>query len=119
MVSRLVANVKKRSVKLTWCLLVLWTVSSLVISRAFPTESQALAGGVFNTISQLGNSVGLAVTAAIAASVSEHEGGDEGASQLLHGYRAAYWTIFSGMLVVCLASFLGLRNVGKVGVKLD
>ncbi|KAF2159896.1 hypothetical protein M409DRAFT_29706 [Zasmidium cellare ATCC 36951] len=43
---------------------VLWTMSSLVICRAFPAESQALAGGVFNTISQLGNSVGLAITAA-------------------------------------------------------
>ncbi|PYI01213.1 MFS general substrate transporter [Aspergillus sclerotiicarbonarius CBS 121057] len=55
---------------------VLWTVSSLVISRSFPGDSQALAGGVFNTISQLGNCVGLAITAAIAASVTAHHGSD-------------------------------------------
>lgn len=109
---------------------VLWTVSSLVICRAFPSDSQALAGGVFNTISQLGNSVGLAVTAAIAASVSAHDhnastniatttAAFETTSRLLQGYRAAYWTIFGGMMVVCVASFLGLRKLGKVGIKQD
>ncbi|KAL4940326.1 hypothetical protein BDV06DRAFT_213581 [Aspergillus oleicola] len=105
---------------------VLWTVSSLVICRAFPSNAQALAGSVFNTISQLGNSVGLAVAAVIAASVSAHDEGDNsdaGSSQtpaqLLQGYRAAYWSIFAGMAVVCLVSGFGLRNVGKVGVKQD
>lgn len=86
----------------------------------FPAKSQALAGGVFSTISQLENSVGLAVTAAIADSVTKHDPvGDEGVSQLLQGYRAAYWTIFSGILVLVFASFVGLRNLGKVGMKLD
>ncbi|KAL4769963.1 major facilitator superfamily domain-containing protein [Aspergillus nidulans var. acristatus] len=86
---------------------VLWTVSSLVICRAFPSNAQALAGSVFNTISQLGNSVGLAVARS------------QNPQQLLEGYRAAYWTIFAGMVVVCLVSGFGLRNVGKVGVKQD
>jgi len=99
---------------------VLWTVSSLVISRSFPGKSQALAGGVFNTISQLGNSVGLAITAAIAASVTAHK--DSSASEetlLLQGYRAAYWTIFAAMVLVCFASSIGLRQLGKVGIKQD
>ncbi|KAJ5201754.1 Major facilitator superfamily domain general substrate transporter [Penicillium cinerascens] len=106
---------------------VLWTVSSLIISRAFPDDSMALAGSVFNTISQLGNSVGLAVTAVIAASVTAHDDGSaidtstssQTAGQLLEGYRAAYWTIFAGMVVVFLVSSLGLRLVGKVGNKQD
>ncbi|KAJ5993885.1 hypothetical protein N7451_009609 [Penicillium sp. IBT 35674x] len=99
---------------------VLWTVSSLVISRSFPGKSQALAGGVFNTISQLGNSVGLAITAAIAASVTAHT--DSSASEevlLLQGYRAAYWTIFAAMVLVCFSSSIGLRQLGKVGIKQD
>lgn len=87
----------------------------------------ALAGSVFNTISQLGNSVGLAVTAVIAASVTAYNDGSANdastASQtgghLLEGYRAAYWTIFAGMVVVFLVSSLGLRNVGIVGNKQD
>ncbi|KAJ5395317.1 Major facilitator superfamily domain general substrate transporter [Penicillium crustosum] len=100
---------------------VLWTVSSLIISRAFPDDSMALAGSVFNTISQLGNSVGLAVTAVIAASVTAHDDGasSQTGSQLLEGYRAAYWTIFAGMILVFLVSSLGLRHVGKVGNKQD
>ncbi|KAJ5160054.1 Major facilitator superfamily domain general substrate transporter [Penicillium canariense] len=106
---------------------VLWTVSSLIISRAFPDDSMALAGSVFNTISQLGNSVGLAVTAVIAASVTAHDDGSandtrtssQTGGQLLEGYRAAYWTIFAGMVVVFLVSSLGLRHVGKVGNKQD
>ncbi|TID26565.1 Major facilitator superfamily domain [Venturia nashicola] len=103
---------------------VLWTVSSLVICRAFPPESQALAGGVFNTISQLGNTVGLTITAAIAASVTRHHKNDTDTSsqttdQLLQGYRAGYWTIFAAMMIVWPASFFGLRKVGKVGLKQD
>lgn len=103
----------------------LWTVSSLVISSAFPADSQALAGGVFNTISQQGNSVGLAATGAVAASVSahldDHDGGTrlEAVNQILRGYRAAHWTIFAAMMVVVVASFAGLRRLGKVGVKQD
>lgn len=103
----------------------LWTVSNLVICHVFPNDSQALAGGVFNTISQLGNSVGLAVTAAIAASVSAHDHQNDAntaaqmTSRLLEGYRATYWTIFGGMMVVCVASFAGLRSLGKVGIKQD
>ncbi|KGO78240.1 Major facilitator superfamily domain, general substrate transporter [Penicillium italicum] len=106
---------------------VLWTVSSLIISRAFPDDSMALAGSVFNTISQLGNSVGLAVTAVIAASVTAHDDGpandtstsSQTGGHLLEGYRAAYWTIFAGMVVVFLVSSLGLRHAGKVGNKQD
>lgn len=87
----------------------------------------ALAGSVFNTISQLGNSVGLAVTAVIAASVTAHKDGlandpstaSQTGGHLLEGYRAAYWTIFAGMVVVFLVSSLGLRHVGIVGNKQD
>lgn len=53
------------------------------------------------------------------SSVGDANTSSQTAEQLLQGYRAAYWTIFGGMVVVCLASFLGLRNVGKVGVKQD
>lgn len=101
---------------------VLFTVSSLIISRVFPPSSQAVAGGVFNTVSQLGNSIGLAVTAAIAASVTAHaemDGGGMSGNELERGYTSAFWTIFAGLIVACLASLWGLRRVGKVGEKLE
>lgn len=101
---------------------VLFTVSNLIITDVFPSHTQALAGGVFNTISQLGNSVGLAVTAAIAASVTAHRNPSRNEDMsspdmLMAGYRAVFWTMFASMVLVCVASVMGLRKVGKVGLK--
>ncbi|PQE28275.1 integral membrane protein [Rutstroemia sp. NJR-2017a BBW] len=94
---------------------VLFTVSNLIISNAYPGEAQSLAGGVFNAVSQIGNSVGLAVTAAIAASVTAHDADGD----LEKGYRAAFWTMFGTMGFVCVVTFFGLRKGGKVGGKSD
>jgi MFS family permease len=104
--------------------LVLFTVSNLVISDAFPPEVQSLAGGVFNEVSQFGNSVGLAITAAIAASITDHRSAAEEEEEraevaLMEGYRAAFWTIFAGTVVVVAVSALGLRHGGFVGKKND
>jgi len=49
---------------------VLYTISNLIIADAFPLSKQSLAGGVFNTVAQIGNSVGLAITAVIASTVA-------------------------------------------------
>lgn len=98
---------------------VLFTVSNLVISNAFPPEVQSLAGGVFNEVSQFGNSVGLAVAAAIAASVTEHSGIDDSAASLMKGYRAAFWTIFASCGTVTIVLWFGLKRTGIVGKKED
>ena len=99
---------------------VLFTVSNLVISEAFPPEMQSLAGGVFNEVSQFGNSVGLAVTAAIAASITDRSSTSESNEEaLMKGYRAAFWTIFTGTAVVIMVSAFGLRKAGFVGKKND
>src|SRR5579859_4321454 len=60
-------------------IIVLYTISNLAITSLFPVRTQALAGGVFNTIAQIGNSVGLAITSIVAASVTAAktaQGGD-------------------------------------------
>ncbi|KAE8150551.1 major facilitator superfamily domain-containing protein [Aspergillus avenaceus] len=93
---------------------VLFTVSNLIISHAYPGQNQALAGAVFNSVSQVGNSVGLAVSAAIAASVQDHSHDD-----ILKGYQAAYWLMFAAMIVVCVVSYFGLRGGGYIGKKSD
>lgn len=95
---------------------VLFTVSNLIISNAYPGEEQSLAGGVFNQVSQIGNSVGLALTAAIAASITEHDHAT-GVEALLKGYRAVFWTIFASMAVVIVVTFFGLKKGGLVGSK--
>lgn len=66
---------------------VLYTISNPIIADAFPPSKQSLAGGVFNIMSQIGNSVGLTVGAVIATSVTasqvtvgeEAESGNEAA----------------------------------------
>jgi hypothetical protein len=85
----------------------------LIISKAYPGKSQSLAGGVFNAVSQIGNSVGLAVTAAISSSVTIHKA--HSADPLNEGYRAAFWTMFASMILVVLVTGFGLRKGGKVG----
>ncbi|KAK0654778.1 major facilitator superfamily domain-containing protein [Cercophora newfieldiana] len=96
---------------------VLFTVSNLVISDAFPLEVQSLAGGVFNEVAQFGNSAGLAIMAAISASVTEHSSKADHTAALMEGYRAAFWTIFACCAVVLGVSLVGLRKAGTVGKK--
>lgn len=102
---------------------VLFTVSNLIIASAFSREKQSLAGGVVNSISQMGYSIGLGVCAAIAASVTEGSYAPSqelpSPEQLMYGYRAAFWTIFASTVLVCFITFWGLRKTGKVGRKQD
>jgi MFS family permease len=94
---------------------VLFSVCNLVISDAFPTELQSLAGSVFNAVAQFGNAVGLAMTATIAASVTEHSTSRDSKVALMDGFRAAFWTIFVSTALVLLVSSVGLRHAGVVG----
>ncbi|KAK5998883.1 MFS-type transporter 1 [Cladobotryum mycophilum] len=98
---------------------VLFTVSGIVISNAYPPELQSLAGSVFNEMSQFGNSVGLAITAAVAASVTEHSTEKTSSEALMQGYRAAFWTVFAGCVTVVVVAWFGLRKGGIVGKKDD
>ena len=100
---------------------VLFTASNLVITNAFPDKTQALAGGVFNTVAQIGKSVGLAMSAVIAnsISVSQEKSGRPHTLVLLDGYRGAWWFCLGSTATVVLVSVAGLRNIGKLGVKRD
>lgn len=96
---------------------VLYTISQLVITAEFDESTQALAGGVFNTVAQIGKSVGIALSAVVASSVTKRISTATEEDRLLQGYRAAWW-FTSAMTAACiLVTIVGLRNVGKVGVK--
>ncbi|KAL5346860.1 hypothetical protein ACLOAV_008003 [Pseudogymnoascus australis] len=103
------------------CADVLFTVANLVITSVFPPKTHGLAGGVFNTVSNIGNSVGLAITAVVASSVTLSEKGkDESvAEMLMDGYRATFWLCFGANVVVLAIIGFGLRKIGKVGIKVD
>lgn len=85
------------------------------MSNAFPPSKQSLAGGVFNTVAQIGNSVGLAVAAVIASTVtaSSKSGLVPSTDAVLSGYRAAWWAELSAFLVVILLSGVQLFGIGR------
>ncbi|KLJ09756.1 hypothetical protein EMPG_14817 [Blastomyces silverae] len=96
----------------------LFTISNLVITSIFPPKTHGLAGGVFNTISQIGMSVGLAdERRQLASGGKVGLGHDEYA--LLKGYRATYWTLFGGSVIIVVLTWWGLRRIGKVGLKTE
>ncbi|EME81200.1 uncharacterized protein MYCFIDRAFT_4807, partial [Pseudocercospora fijiensis CIRAD86] len=97
----------------------LFTISNLLITSVSPAKTQALAGGVFNSISQFGKSVGLALTAVIAASVTAQSNIEDKRSPdaLMKGYHATFWYNFALVVLTLGVSIWGLRNIGMVGHK--
>jgi hypothetical protein len=78
--------------------------------------TQAFAGGVFNTVSQIGKSVGLALSGLMAQAVTSKSGASDKES-LLDGHRAAFWFYFALCLTTQVVSVWGLHGIGKVGTK--
>jgi MFS family permease len=100
---------------------VLFTVGLIIVSDVFPPRTQALAGAVFNTLSMLGVSIGLTTVSVISTTVTRESGfSDQAAPEaLLKGYRATFWACFAWMVTACFVGGVGLRKLGKVGVKKD
>ncbi|WEW54723.1 hypothetical protein PRK78_000147 [Emydomyces testavorans] len=96
---------------------VVFTVAHLLITDIFPPSTHALAGAVFNTIAQLGTSVGLCAIAVVSSAV-QHSSGYPGESHqaLMAGYRAAFWACFAMMVATVMIGFVGLRNIRKLGM---
>lgn len=109
----------------------MYTISNLAITSLFPVRTQALAGGVFNTLAQIGNSVGLAITSIVAASVTAAKTAAEGGAAangataqggilaLWEGYKASFWTCFAACVVSGMICAGGMRGLGKVGLKVE
>lgn len=99
----------------------IFTVGLLVVTDVFPPRTQALAGAVFNTVAQLGASIGLSVMAVIASSVSNNSKSRNISPQdkLMLGYRASFWTAFAWMAAASVIAVCGLRGIGRIGLKRD
>ncbi|CAI7567898.1 unnamed protein product [Penicillium palitans] len=95
----------------------MYTIAILVMTAAFPARTQALAGGVFNMLSQIGKSVGIATSALIARQVTAQTGDSDAMESLLAEYKAGWWYNCALGLISVLVSFWGLRSVQKVEVK--
>lgn len=112
---------------------VLFTVGMLIVSDVFPDKSQAIAGAVFNTVGMFGLSLGVGVCQLVALEVTgsrmqgPHDSdGSESRNQespggdiSLQGYRASFWTMHGFMILCAIVALLGLRKVGRVGLKRD
>ena len=85
----------------------------------FPAKTQGVAGGVFNTISQIGKSVGLALVSLIANRVTATSkiSDKQSPAALLDGYRASFWFLFGLSCLSLAISVWGLRRIGKMGGK--
>ncbi|KAJ5513772.1 hypothetical protein N7463_003324 [Penicillium fimorum] len=100
---------------------VIFTVANLIITDAFTPKTQGLAGAVFNTVAQFGTSIGFTIFAIISASVTQDSSySDKGSPEaLMIGYRTVFWACFGLMLAACGVGVLGLRKIGKIGLKRD
>ena len=101
------------------CNLVIFTIANVIITDAFSEDTQALAGAVFNTVAQVGNSVGLMVMAVISSSITlRSQYPDKTSPQaLLVGYRVVFWVCFGLLAFGSVIGTVGLRKVGKLGAK--
>ena len=107
---------------------VLFTVGLIIVADSFPEKEQGLAGAVFNTVAQFGMSLGVGVCQVVALGVMDGSGGvghggsegeafEEDPVQVLKGYRASFWTMVAYMLACMAIALIGLRKVGRVGLK--
>ncbi|KAG9017798.1 hypothetical protein FRB93_004609 [Tulasnella sp. JGI-2019a] len=102
------------------------TGSIFVAKVALPHE-QSLAGGIYNTVMQIGAALGLAVTTVIADRITTNESRKLGfdydpkspgyvpPEALLHGYRAAQWACLGFCMFSLALILVFLRDIGKVG----
>lgn len=100
---------------------VLFTVGLIVVSEVFPERTQGLAGAVFNTVAYFGWSLGLNSMQVISLLVTKgtsYRDKNEPAA-LLQGYRASFWAMFAITVACAGLCVIGLRHVGKVGLKRD
>lgn len=69
----------------------------------------------------IGNLVGLAVNAVVASAVTMKEipGGKSGKEEEMDGYRATFWWCFGVDVLILAVVGMGLRRIGKVGIKTD
>ncbi|KAH8555221.1 major facilitator superfamily domain-containing protein [Umbelopsis sp. PMI_123] len=95
----------------------IYTIANLVMTAAFPNKTQALAGGVFNMLAQIGKSVGIATTAVIARQITTQSDGLGSKEALLLGYQAGWWYNCALSFVAVAVSFCGLRSLGKLEIK--
>ncbi|KAK2469694.1 hypothetical protein H9L39_18509, partial [Fusarium oxysporum f. sp. albedinis] len=97
---------------------VLFTIGLIIITEVFTEEQHAVAGAVFNTAAQLGNTMGLALMQVISTWVTKQQDTAKSFTKaLMEGYRATFWAMLAFLLVCSIVGAIGLRRAGKVGLR--
>ncbi|KNG88528.1 hypothetical protein ANOM_002703 [Aspergillus nomiae NRRL 13137] len=97
----------------------IYTIANLVMTDSFPVKMQALAGGVFNMLAQVGKGVGIATSALIARQITSQTHHAESANVFLKKYKAG-WSYNCALGFASVAvSFGGLRSVKRLEIKRD
>lgn len=87
---------------------------SLFVMKSIPHEDQAMGAAIFQTIGQVGRSIGLAIATAIQLAVTDSPDRSDNIDRdaLLRGYRAADWFSFAiGVVAVMIAAY-SFRGAG-------
>ncbi|KAJ6544599.1 MFS general substrate transporter [Mycena vulgaris] len=89
----------------------IFAAGTLFVAKVSLPHEQSLAGGLFQTLTQLGTAFGLAISTIAFDAVADGAGDDAP----LKAYKAAQWTAF-GMAVLCtVLAAIFLRGVCPVG----
>ncbi|KAF8609409.1 MFS general substrate transporter, partial [Ceratobasidium sp. AG-I] len=89
-----------------------YSVLNLHICNGVDIHNQALAGALFNVVTRVGTSVGLAVTSAVSTGIQRLVAKRENVSDmtgphiLMPGYRAAAWVCFGMAIISVVISLL-------------
>jgi len=107
----------------------IFSSGGLFVAKVAKPEEQSVAGGLFNTMTAIGASVGLTASSVILDRTIERELGSLGLPQipsssissantpksaLLAGYRAAQWLNFAFVMVGLLLALIFLKRIGIV-----
>jgi len=85
----------------------------MYVMSSLPRHQQSIAGGIFNTVTKLCNTIGLGITTAIYTSISTKPSSHDNP---IKPYLACFWfSCASAALSVCLIPFL---KIGTQGGKL-
>ncbi|KAF5963547.1 Methylenomycin A resistance [Fusarium coicis] len=97
---------------------VLFTIGLIIITEAFHEEQHAVAGAVFNTAAQFGNTMGLALMQVISTWVTKQQETTKPLTEaLMEGYRATFWAMLAFLLICSIVGVIGLRRAGRVGLR--
>ncbi|KAK6858913.1 drug resistance protein [Apiospora arundinis] len=97
----------------------LYHCTALFVMKSITEGNQAMGAVIFQTLSQLGRSIGLAITTVIQIALTKIQGRQgldgEDRGALRSGYRAAYWFSFAmGMSSIAITAY-SFRGAGKLG----